>query len=181
MEEQGALSLYAYGANSVIDGYDPDGRLWTRACCTLCAGSLAADLGGGAAGCLWGCLESKRTNYSLSECMADRIMSYLSDRLDHTQAFNLYKSAIEASSCVCCGVRLVQKYAPKIIEKAKEWQPSNKNECDELFQRALNALGSGNNTLYAYLLNLYDLWCRSPDPLPVPCPICGAGVPVGSF
>ncbi len=100
MEELGRNNLYAFTANSPTVRHDPDGQLWTWVCCTLCAGSIVADLGGGVAGCLWGCLEYAGGRYSVGGCFYVCITAYLKDRMGHTQVFNIYKSIIEASSCV---------------------------------------------------------------------------------
>jgi RHS repeat-associated protein len=114
IEELGGFNLYQAMANSATMNIDPHGKFWKAAACCLCIGSIVADIGGGAAGCAIGCLESANDNITVSECFKQCIMSYLEDRMDHSRAFNIYKSIVEGASCIACGIQLLADDKPSI-------------------------------------------------------------------
>jgi len=105
--EDGGFNVYAANGNNLIDNVDSRGLFWKAAACCLCVGSVLADLGGGAAGCVSGCLQYSNENISTSECVFQCCMTYLADRMDHSRAYNAYKSIVEGESffrteAACC-------------------------------------------------------------------------------
>jgi len=108
--------LYAFVGNEAVGSVDVDGRV--RWDCAACAAALIGKLGGGFAGCAYGCWEASSENYPFGQCLNECLAR-------HFSACELWKQFkgnpaewVGAGVCVSCGVHLISA------------RPPGCNECD---------------------------------------------------
>jgi len=99
----GGINPYEFAASNSLYHLDPSGKM--PASCWLCIGVVAAEAGGAAAGCASGCMQyAGDDGYSKGQCFVDCVWEYLKDRMDHSRAYNVYKTIVQTTVCAACGI-----------------------------------------------------------------------------
>jgi hypothetical protein len=107
IEERGGLNLYRFVDGDAISSIDPNGQFkWWD--CVACAAALVGKLGGGLAGCAYGCWEVSSPNYPYGQCLDECVTKHFSPCELWKQFKGNPAEWIGAAACISCGVRAIK-------------------------------------------------------------------------